>query len=259
MRFDLVTLFPDLFGGFLSEALMAKALSRGVIQVTLTNPRDFASDRHRTCDDRPYGGGPGMIMKPEPLALAIEAAGAGPPKPWRVCLTPSGIRLNQAKVRELQARDRLIIICGRYEGLDQRVIDLLVDEEISIGDYVVNGGEAPAMVLMEAVARLVSGFLGRAGSTEEESHQAGLLEYPHYTRPPYFRGLKVPKILLSGHHQAVAEWRLMAALARTLVRRPEMLTEAELDPAARAALESLDRRTDPAEQSEFPLVCPSLK
>ena len=240
MRFDLVTLFPDLFGGFLSESLMAKALAREIIRVTLTNPRDFAPDPHRTCDDRPYGGGPGMVLKPEPLALAIEAAGAGPPQPWRVCLTPSGTRLNQAKVRELKDRERLLVICGRYEGFDQRIIDLLADEEISIGDYVVNGGEAPAMVLMEAVARLVPGFLGRPGSVEEESHQAGLLEYPHYTRPPSFRGLDVPEVLLSGHHRAVAEWRLKASLAKTLARRPEMLAEAaELDPAVRAALKAL--------------------
>ena len=220
---------------------MAKALARGVIQITLTNPRDFAPDRHRTCDDRPYGGGPGMVLKPEPLALAIEAAAAGPPRPWRVCLTPSGTRLDQAKVRDLLARERLLIICGRYEGLDQRVIDLLVDEEISIGDYVVNGGEAPAMVLMEAVARLAPGFMGQADSAEEESHQAGLLEYPHYTRPPSFRGLDVPEVLLSGHHREVAEWRLRAALAKTLARRPEMVAAAGLDQAAREALAALDR------------------
>jgi tRNA (guanine37-N1)-methyltransferase len=245
MRFDLVTLFPDLFGDFLSEALMAKALARGVVQVTLTNPRDFAPDRHRTCDDRPYGGGPGMVLKPEPLALAIEAAEAGRPRPWRVCLTPSGTRLNQAKVRELLARERLLIICGRYEGFDQRLIDLMADEEISIGDYVVNGGEVPAMVLMEAVARLAPGFMGRTNSAEEESHQAGLLEYPHYTRPPSFRGLEVPLVLLSGHHRAVAEWRLSAALAKTLERRPEMLAEAELAPAARAALGAFNRPASP--------------
>ncbi|MDR2935384.1 MAG: tRNA (guanosine(37)-N1)-methyltransferase TrmD [Candidatus Adiutrix sp.] len=245
MRFDLVTLFPDIFGGFLSEALMAKALARGVIQVTLTNPRDFAPDRHRTCDDRPYGGGPGMVLKPEPLALAIEAAGTGLPRPWRICLTPSGTRLDQAKVRELLARERLLIICGRYEGFDQRLIDLLADEEISIGDYVVNGGEVPAMVLMEAVARLTPGFMGRTLSAEEESHQAGLLEYPHYTRPPSFRGLDVPGILLSGHHQAVAEWRLAAAVAKTLDRRPEMLASDELTPALRAALAALSRPAAP--------------
>jgi tRNA (guanine37-N1)-methyltransferase len=245
MRFDLVTLFPDLFGGFLSESIMAKALDRGVVRVTLTNPRDFAPDRHRTCDDRPYGGGPGMVLTPEPLALAIEAAASGPPPPWRVCLTPAGARLDQAKVRELMGRERLLLICGRYEGLDQRIIDLLADEEISIGDYVVNGGEAPAMVLMEAVARLVPGFLGQADSVAEESHQAGLLEYPHYTRPPSFRGLSVPEVLLSGHHRAVAEWRLKAALAKTLARRPEMLAAAELGPEARAALLALGRPEDP--------------
>ena len=241
MRFDIISLFPSLFEGFLSESLMAKALARKIIQAALINPRDFAPDRHQTCDDRPYGGGPGMVLKPEPLALAIEAASAGPPRPWRVYLTPSGTRLNQDKVRELLARKRLLIICGRYEGLDQRVIDLLADEEISIGDYVVNGGEVPAMVLMEAVARLVPGFMGRPGSAEEESHQAGLLEYPHYTRPPCFRGLEVPQVLLSGHHREVAEWRLSAALAKTLDRRPEMLAAAELGPAAVALLAALNR------------------
>ena len=184
-------------------------------------------------------------MIPRARALAIEAASPGLPRPWRVCLTPSGTRLNQARVRELLARERLLIICGRYEGLDQRLIDLLADEEISIGDYVVNGGEVPAMVLMEAVARLAPGFMGRPLSAEEESHQAGLLEYPHYTRPPSFRGLEVPPILLSGHHQAVAQWRLKAALAKTLDRRPELLAEAELDPAARTALEDLSRPADP--------------
>jgi tRNA (guanine37-N1)-methyltransferase len=249
MRIDMVTLFPNLFEGFFSEALMAKALARGLVRVALTNPRDFAPDSHHTCDDRPYGGGPGMVLKPEPLALAIEAASAGRPRPWRVCLTPSGIRLNQDKVRELLARRRLLIICGRYEGLDQRVIDLLADEEISIGDYVVNGGEVPAMVLMEAVARLAPGFMGRAGSAEEESHQAGLLEYPHYTRPPSFRGLDVPPVLLSGHHRAVAEWRLKAALARTFERRPEMLASTELDQPARAALAAVNRPDSPPPSS----------
>jgi len=156
-------------------------------------------------------------------------------------MTPSGARLNQDKVRELARRKRLLIICGRYEGLDQRVIDLLADEEISIGDYVVNGGEVPAMVLMEAAARLVPGFMGRSGSAEEESHQAGLLEYPHYTRPPSFRGLPAPPVLLSGHHREVAQWRLAAALAKTMDRRPEMLAAAELGPEARAALAALNR------------------
>jgi len=241
MRFDVISIFPDLFSSFLSESLMAKAIEKKLIEVRLTTPRDFTSDRHHTTDDRPYGGGPGMVMKPEPLAAAIEAASGGRVKPWRVYLSPSGARLNQEKVRELAGRKRLLLICGRYEGLDQRVIDLLVDEEISIGDYVVNGGEVPAMVLMEAVARLLPGFMGKSESAEEESHASGLLEYPHYTRPPEFRGLEVPKILLSGHHKEVAEWRLKQSLARTLETRPELLAKAELGPEALKALSALQR------------------
>lgn len=246
MRFDIVTIFPDLFTSFLSESLMAKAMEKKLIEVSLTTPRDFASDRHHTCDDRPYGGGPGMVLKPEPLALAIEAAGQGGAKPWRIYLSPSGRRLDQAKVRELSLKKRLLLVCGRYEGLDQRVIDLMVDEEISIGDYVVNGGEVPAMVLMEAVARLTPGFMGKAESADEESHSAGLLEYPHYTRPPEFRGLSVPSMLLSGHHLEVARWRLRESLRKTLNERPELLARAELSPAALAELAALNRPFDGA-------------
>ncbi len=243
MRFDLITIFPDLFSSFLSESLMAKAIEKQLIEVHLTTPRDFAPDRHRTVDDRPYGGGPGMVLKPEPLAAAIEAASRGEPRPWRIYLSPSGTRLTQARVAELAARKRLLLVCGRYEGLDQRVIDLMVDEEISIGDYVVNGGEVPAMALMEAVARLVPGFMGKPESADEESHGAGLLEYPHYTRPPEFRGLAVPPTLLSGNHREVAEWRLRASLARTLAARPELLARAELSAEARRVL----NRPEPSE------------
>ena len=240
MRFDIITIFPDLFASFLSESLMAKALKKKIIEVGLTTPRDFASDRHRTCDDRPYGGGPGMVLKPEPLAAAIEAAGQGRIKPWRIFLSPSGARLTQTKVRELSEKKRLMLICGRYEGLDQRVIDLLVDEEISIGDYVVNGGEIPAMVLMEAVARLLPGFMGKAESADEESHSSGLLEYPHFTRPPEFRGLKVPETLLSGHHVEVGRWRLRESLRKTLAERPELLARSELSPEALKELAALN-------------------
>ena len=241
MRFDIITIFPDLFSSFLSESLMAKALAKKIVEVHLTTPRDFAPDRHRTCDDRPYGGGPGMVLKPEPLAAAIEAAGRGRVKPWRIYLSPSGGRLSQAKARELSQKKRLMLICGRYEGLDQRVIDLMVDEEISIGDYVVNGGEVPAMVLMEAVSRLVPGFMGKFESAEEESHSSGLLEYPHYTRPPEFRGLAVPQTLLSGHHLEVGRWRLRQSLAKTLAQRPELLIKTELSAEARKLLSGLNR------------------
>ena len=230
MRFDIITIFPDIFTSFLSESLMAKAIEKKLLEVRLTTPRDFTIDRHQTADDRPYGGGPGMVLKPEPMAAAIEDASKGRVKPWRIFLSPSGQKLNQAKVRELADKKRLMLICGRYEGLDQRVIDLLVDEEISVGDYVVNGGEVPAMILMEAVARLTPGFMGKGESADEESHQSGLLEYPHYTRPPEFRGLAVPNVLMSGDHQKVARWRMKASLERTLATRPELLASANLSP-----------------------------
>lgn len=241
MIIDVISIFPDLFTSFLSESLMAKALEKKILQVRLTTPRDFTDDRHRTVDDRPYGGGPGMVLKPEPILAAIEALSQSRPKPWRIYLSPSGTRLNQARVLELSEKKRLLLICGRYEGLDQRVIDLAVDEEISIGDYVVNGGEVPAMALIEAVARLRPGFMGKAESADEESHQSGLLEYPHYTRPPEFRGLTVPEVLLSGNHRDVAEWRLKASLAKTLEDRPELLARADLSPDALKALGSLNR------------------
>ncbi len=236
MRFDVVSLFPDLFASFLSESLMAKAIEKKIVAVKLHTPRDYAPDRHRTADDRPYGGGPGMVLKPEPMTAAIEAASRGRVKPWRIHLSPSGTKLTQARVRELAGKKRLVLICGRYEGLDQRVIDLMVDEEISIGDYVVNGGEIPAMAVMEAVARLLPGFMGKQESADEESHQSGLLEYPHYTRPPLFRDLAVPDILLSGDHKEVAQWRERAALLRTLERRPELLARADLSPSALRSL-----------------------
>ena len=221
---------------------MAKALERKLIEVSLTNPRDFATDRHRTTDDRPYGGGPGMVLKPEPMCAAIEAASAASEiKPWRIFLSPSGATLTQAKVAELGAKKHLLLICGRYEGLDQRVIDLMVDEEISVGDYVVNGGEVPAMILLEAVSRLVPGFMGKEESATEESHQGGLLEYPHYTRPAEFRGQTVPEVLLSGHHKEVGKWRLKEAVRRTLATRPEMIAQATLShPEALKALAELN-------------------
>lgn len=245
MRFEVISLFPDIFRSFFSESLMAKAIAAGLIEVHLHSPRDFTSDRHQTADDRPYGGGPGMVLKPEPLAAAIEAASKGRPKPWRVFLSPSGGRLSQAKVRELAERKRLVLVCGRYEGIDQRVIDSLIDEEISIGDYVVNGGEVPAMVLMEAVSRLVPGFMGKSESADEESHTGGLLEYPHYTRPPEFKGLKVPEVLLSGDHKIVAAWRLRKSLARTMAARPELLACAEL------SAEAIKQLSAPAEDEDY--------
>ncbi|MDR1394754.1 MAG: tRNA (guanosine(37)-N1)-methyltransferase TrmD [Deltaproteobacteria bacterium] len=243
MIFDILTIFPGLFQSFLAESLLAKALKKDLVSVNLINPRDFTSDPHRTVDDRPYGGGPGMILKPEPVTAALESLNSPDRPSGRIIyLSPSGGLLTQRKVRTLLDYPRLVLICGRYEGLDQRVIDLFVQEEISIGDYVVSGGEVPAMVIIEAVCRLIPGFLGQAESLAEESHSYGLLEHPHFTRPPEFRGLTVPRTLLSGHHAQVAAWRLAEALDKTRRLRPEFLEDPELE---KLAAETLSRPASP--------------
>jgi tRNA (guanine37-N1)-methyltransferase len=237
MIFDVLTIFPGLFASFLAESLLAKAILKGLVAVNLVNPRDFAKDRRRTVDDRPYGGGPGMVMSPEPLALALESIlKTTEPKPYVAALTPSGQPLCQKKVKSLAQKARIVLVCGRYEGLDQRFLDLFADEEISIGDFVVSGGEVPAMLVIEAVSRLIPGFLGKNESLVEESHSYGLLEHPHYTRPPVFRGLAVPKILLSGHHAQVAAYRLAEAMAKTRAVRPDLLARPEFEEEALAAL-----------------------
>lgn len=246
MLINVITLFPEMFRSFLAESMMGKALAKGVLTIDLISPREFAGDRHQTADDRPYGGGPGMVLKPEPLGRAIEAALAKGRDGRVVFLTPSGQPLKQPMIREWAELPQLVLVCGRYEGFDQRALDLWADEEVSLGDYVLNGGEVPAMAVIEAVARLRPGFMGRLESALEESHASGLLEYPHYTRPPVFQGLAVPEVLLSGHHGQVAAYRLEKALARTLARRPELLVKAELAPQARLALAraGLENRPD---------------
>ncbi len=229
LRVDVVTLFPELFEPFLRTSVVGRAVEVGRIEVAVHDLRGWAHDRHRTVDDTPYGGGPGMVMKPEPLVEAIEAL-AGPRGPGRsahvVLLSPQGRRLDQAGLERLAARERLVLVCGRYEGVDQRVIELAVDEELSIGDYVLSGGEVPAMAVIEGVARLVPGVLGNPESAGTESFQAGLLEGPQYTRPPVFAGLVVPEVLRSGDHAAVAEWRARRARELTRRRRPDLLGEA---------------------------------
>jgi tRNA (guanine37-N1)-methyltransferase len=226
---DVLTLFPEILHSFLSQSILAKALKKGLLAVNLVNIRDFAHDRHRTADDRPYGGGPGMVLKPDPLGEALDSQLAQPgPRPLVVNLTPSGRLLNQDLVKELSASPRLVLICGRYEGVDQRVLDLYADLDLSIGDYVLNGGEVPAMVLIEALARLIPGFLGDEESSLEESHSYGLLEHPLYTRPSVWRGRAVPSILLSGNHAQVAAYRLSEAVARTRAVRPELLERPDL-------------------------------
>jgi tRNA (guanine37-N1)-methyltransferase len=229
LRIDIITIFPGLFTGWLSESLVGAACAKGLIELRLHDLREHTRDRHRSVDDAPYGGGPGMVMRPEPLVRAVEAV-AGRKGPGReahvVLLSPQGRRLDQPLLAALAARRQLVLVCGRYEGVDQRAVELAMDEEISIGDYVLSGGEVPAMVVAEGVARLVPGVLGNAESTRSESFAEGLLEGPQYTRPPEFGGLAVPEVLRSGDHAAVARWRRDKAREVTKVRRPDLLEPA---------------------------------
>lgn len=217
IRFDILTLFPGLFDGFLSESVLNKAIERGLIEVNRFNPRDWTTDRHRQVDDRPFGGGPGMVLMAPPIVAAVEAVRAlGDPPGRLVALTPQGRRLDQPLVRELALESRLILICGRYEGFDERIMDILEPDPISIGDYVLSGGEVPAMALVEAVSRLVPGVLGDEQGAHDDSFGIdGGVEHPHYTRPREFRGLGVPPVLLEGDHAAIARWRRERAAERS--------------------------------------------
>jgi tRNA (guanine37-N1)-methyltransferase len=222
VRIDVVTIFPEILEGPIRASLLGKAIAAGVVDVRVHDLRDFASDRHRQVDDESYGGGPGMVMKPEPVFAAVESLG---PEPKRVVLlTPAGRRLDQALVRELAREPWLVLVAGRYEGVDERVVDGLPAEEVSIGDYVLSGGELPALVVIEAVARLVPGVIGREESHERDSFGAdGLLDHPHYTRPADFRGMHVPEVLLSGDHAQIERWRRDAAVEKTRRNRPDLL------------------------------------
>jgi tRNA (guanine37-N1)-methyltransferase len=227
MRIDVLTLFPETFGGPLQASILGRALREGVAEVRLHDIRDYAADKHSVVDDYAYGGGPGMVMKPEPLAAAIEGVRAMAEPPGRVVLlTPQGRLLNQQLVDELVQEPRLVLVCGHYEGVDERIREHFVDDEISIGDYVLSGGEYAAMVMIDAIVRRLPGTLGGADSLLEESHTDGLLEYPQYTRPAEFRGWKVPDILLSGHHGEIARWRRRQRVVRTARRRPDLLQKA---------------------------------
>ena len=223
MRIDVVTIFPPLLAGAFEHSIIKRARDRRIVDIHVHDLRDHATDRHRTVDDYPYGGGAGMVMKPEPWFRAVEALRVKGNPGRAVLLTPQGQPLNQPLVQRLAAEDRLIILCGRYEGVDERVRQHLADDEVSIGDYILSGGEPAAAVLVDAVVRLQPGALGSPQSTIEESFSEGLLEYPQYTRPPEFRGWQVPQILLSGHHGAVAQWRRQRQIERTQTRRPDLL------------------------------------
>ncbi len=219
-----VTLFPEMFTALTGHGVTGRAVKRGQLTVEYSNPRDHAHDRHRTVDDRPFGGGPGMLMKVEPLLEAIAAIRAKAPSPPRVIyLSPQGQPLTQKRVVELAQLDSLVLLCGRYEGIDERIVEMCVDEEISIGDYVLSGGELGAMVLLDAVTRLIPGVLGHADSAVEDSFSEGWLDCPHYTRPEEFAGQRVPEVLLSGNHALIRRWRLKQSLGRTWLRRPELL------------------------------------
>lgn len=229
IRFDVLTIFPAMFEGPFDQSILQRAREGGLIEIALHDLRDWTHDRHRTVDDYPFGGGPGMVMKPEPLFEAIEAIQplAEPPATV-VLMTPQGRRLDRALVDELASRQRLLLVCGRYEGVDERVREHTIDLEVSVGDFVVSGGELPAMLLIDAVARRVPGVLGGEGALDEESFEEGLLEYPQYTRPAEFRGWGVPDVLLSGHHAEVERWRRLQRLRRTYERRPDLLDAATL-------------------------------
>lgn len=223
MRIDVLTIFPGIFGSPLRESLLGKAIEAGIVDVRVHDIRDVTTDRHRQVDDEPYGGGPGMVMKPEPVFAAVESLGEGPKRV--ILLSPAGRRLNQALVRELAAEPWLVLVCGRYEGVDERVVEGLPAEEISIGDYVLSGGEVPVLVVLEAVTRLVPGVVGSEESLERESFETGILDHPHYTRPQEFRGMRVPDVLLSGDHAEVERWRREAALDKTRRNRPDLLKD----------------------------------
>jgi len=220
VKFTVVTILPELIEPALAAGVVGRAREAGTIEVATINPRDFTSDRHRTVDDTPYGGGPGMVMKAEPLLAAIATASQ---PAHRILLSPAGRPLTQARARELAQLPHLVLVCGRYEGIDERVIDEAIDEELSIGDYVLSGGELAALVVLDSVARLVPGVLGEPASADDESHAAGLLEYPQYTRPPRLGAREVPAILTSGNHAAIAAWRRQQAIAKTARQRPDLL------------------------------------
>jgi tRNA (guanine37-N1)-methyltransferase len=250
-QFDVVTLFPEMFGAVTGSGVTGRARERKLFELVLWNPRDYAGNSYRTVDDRPYGGGPGMVMMAEPLEQALAAArqrqmSAGARRSWTVHLTPQGRPLNHQRVMALAGLQGLVLLAGRYEGVDERLIARAIDEEISIGDYVLSGGELAAMVVIDAVVRQLPGVLGDAESASQDSFANGLLDCPHYTRPELYEGMGVPPVLLSGNHAGIARWRLKQALGRTWQRRPELLEGRALTDDERALLEEYKREADGA-------------
>lgn len=241
MRFDIFTLFPEVFHPYIDVSIIGRARQAGAVEVFLHNIRDWATDKHRTVDDEPYGGGGGMVMKAEPIFAAVESVLGKPPQAPVILLTPQGRPFTQAVARELAQLPHVALLCGRYEGVDERVRQHLVTDEISIGDYVLTGGELAALVVLDAVTRLLPGVLGDPDAPQKDSHASGLLEHPHYTRPAVFRGWEVSPVLLSGDHGKIARWRREQSLLRTLQRRPDLLAKADLTEEDRRFLERVKR------------------
>ena len=254
MQFEVFTLLPEVFPPYLDTSILNRARQRGLIEVRVHNIRDYTHDKHHTTDDTPYGGGGGMVMKPEPVfeavesVLGLESLQTKPTVVPVILLTPQGRVFNQRVAEEYSHYERIALLCGRYEGVDERIREHLVTDEISIGDYVLTGGELPALMIIDAVSRLIPGVLGDPTGAEDDSHSMGLLEYPHYTKPPEFRGWKVPDVLASGNHAKIDEWRREQALTRTFKKRPDMLEKAELSKKDQKIIESLrskvEKRTD---------------
>ena len=245
MKFDIVTIFPRMFDAPLAEGIVGRAITRGLVDLRVHDLRDFTEDRHRTVDDVPFGGGPGMVLKVKPVVEAVDAIRRERGEPATVILTsPQGRPFSQAEAVRLSRLPHVVLICGRYEGVDERVRERVVTEDLSIGDYVLTGGELPAMVILDAVARLLPGAVGDEQSVEADSFSRGLLDFPHYTRPAEFDGMKVPDVLVSGHHGAIRRWRKREALRRTLERRPELLERTDLDDEERALLRELNEERE---------------
>jgi tRNA (guanine37-N1)-methyltransferase len=236
LKIDFVTIFPRMFDAFVAEGVIARGIKQGLMEVRVWDLRDYTSDKHRSTDDEAYGGGPGMVMLAEPVLKCVDAIGGG----HVVMTSPQGRRFDQKLARELAGKEHLVILCGRYEGFDERIRLALHPDEISIGDFVVSGGELPAMLMADAAGRMIEGVVGNSGSVEEDSFFRGLLDYPHYTRPEELRGMRVPDILLSGHHEKIRKWRKEQSLRRTLENRPDLLENADLDEEARKILRTIE-------------------
>jgi tRNA (guanine37-N1)-methyltransferase len=254
-RFDVITIFPEMFDALADHGITRRALDEKVFELKAWDPRDFTSDNYRRVDDRPYGGGPGMVMLPDPLQACIDAAKArqreaGVEVPKVVLMSPQGERLGEELVKELASEPGLVVIAGRYEGVDERLVDRSVDREVSIGDYVTSGGELPAMVMIDCIVRRLPGSLNDAQSASQDSFSAGLLDWPHYTRPEQWKDAKVPEVLMSGNHAAIARWRRKQALGRTWQRRPQLLEEAKLSKEDRQLLDEYRKEQQAAQQQQ---------